>query len=503
MRLLHLHLPRFPVQRKVLETPSLAHRPFALTEETKGQRRVAFASKAALAAGVRAGMSLTAASALVPELPNFPFRIEEEKKALASLGEALLSLSPTFELSPPEGLWLDACTAHLHRGEAGLAKAVIELCRTHGYRAGFCVASEKFTAKAIARHGGTGQLVPVQESARALAVLPLEALEGREAETVAPLRSLGLSRLGELAALPPGALLARLGGVGLRAQRLARGEDDERLVAHVLPEAIVEGITLDWPAESIEPLWFALKTIFDRVGARLSGRRQAAIRLELGLRLDPTGAHAIPLMLARPTAQPKLLLDLSKHRLQEVTLSTPIAQVEVRVLEACADFGQQLSLGEAPQGDAALEVVLSRHATRLGEEALFSTELKDEHRPEQAFAQVGFRPPRRERGLLSELPQQAVASAREEKAARPSRLFASPACLDAEVDATGTLKGARLLGRRRKVVAMAGPERLSGGWWERSPFGRDYYRVFFEGLGPAWVFRNLEDGRFYLQGLFD
>mgnify|MGYP006216214101 CR=1 FL=1 len=35
------------------------------------------------------------------------------------------------------------------------------------------------------------------------------------------------------------------------------------------------------------------------------------------------------------------------------------------------------------------------------------------------------------------------------------------------------------------------------------PYSRDYYRVHFEGLGPAWVFRDGKDGRFYLQGLFD
>jgi protein ImuB len=86
---------------------------------------------------------------------------------------------------------------------------------------------------------------------------------------------------------------------------------------------------------------------------------------------------------------------------------------------------------------------------------------------------------------------------------RPARLLSEPASLEAELDAQGALKGARLLGRRRKVVAMVGPERLTGGWWERAAFGRDYYRVFFEGLGPAWVFKNLDDGRYYLQGLFD
>jgi len=56
---------------------------------------------------------------------------------------------------------------------------------------------------------------------------------------------------------------------------------------------------------------------------------------------------------------------------------------------------------------------------------------------------------------------------------------------------------------RRRATAVAGPERLCGDWWESEAYRRDYYRVHFEGLGPVWIFRDAEDGRFYLQGMFD
>lgn len=86
---------------------------------------------------------------------------------------------------------------------------------------------------------------------------------------------------------------------------------------------------------------------------------------------------------------------------------------------------------------------------------------------------------------------------------RPSRLLAEPAWLDAELGDTGRLLAARVGGRRHRVTAVTGPERLGGEWWAETPFQRDYYRVHFEGLGPAWVFQDMRDGRFYLQGLFD
>lgn len=503
MRWGYLHFARFPAQRKVIEVPELAGRPFVLVEEVRGQRRVAFASTSALKAGARPGMTLTAASALEPSLQHFPYRAEDEERALVSLGEALMCVAPAFQLSAPEGMWFDASAAHLFGGEEGLCLRALEVCSGHGYRGRAVVASELFTARALARHGTRPvQVVPEGESARALAPLPLLALEGPERAAFA---ALGLGTLGEVAALPVGAVTARGGAAGLRAHTLCRGGDDTPFIAQALEEVLEERMNLDWPAESFEPLQFALKTLLDRLCARLAGRRRAAVRLAFLLRLDPTGQVELPLTLARPAARSKLLLDLARHRLADLRLENPVASLSVRVEEHSEDRGQQLALGDAPEGDAALEVVLSRLATTLGEEALFSAALEAVHRPEQAYAARAFRPPASARGMAGELLPEVEVELPVDEALRerPSRLLEAPATLDAEVAASGELLAAWLLGKRRRVTAMAGPERLSGEWWAETPFSRDYFRVHFEGVGPAWVFRDARDGRFYLQGLFD
>lgn len=502
MRLAYLHLPRFPVQRRVLEQPELANKPFVLVEEVRGQQRVAVASTRALRAGVRPGMTVTAASALEPDLQRFAYRPEEELRALRALGEALMVVAPGFQLSAPDGLWLDAGAAHLLKGEEGLCARVLALCSEQGLRGRVVVGSEAFTVRTLARHGARRmEVVPPGQSARALAPLPLAALEGPEQESFG---ALGLTTLGEVAALPAGAVVARGGAAALRVHARCRGEDATPFVPEVLEEVLEERKELDWPAESLEPLQFALKAVLDRLCARLVGRGRAAVRLRLSLRLDPSGEAVLPLTLARPTAQPKLLLDLVRHQLSEVRLEGPVAALAVRVEEDGEERGQQLALGEQPEGDAALEVVLSRLATALGEEALFSASLEDTHRPERAWAMRPFRPPEARRGLEGELlaaqAQSPVAAVLNE---RPSRLLSQPASLEAELSASGELLAARVLGKRRRVTAMVGPERLSGEWWDDSPYSRDYYRVHFEGLGPAWVYRDARNGRFYLQGLFD
>src|SRR5262249_10431299 len=174
--------------------------------------------------------------------------------------------------------------------------------------------------------------------------------------------------------------------------------------------------------------------------------------------------------------------------------------------ESCEDHGRQDVLGDAPAGDAALETVLARLATALGPEGLGSPVLADDHRPEAAQAPGPFRPPRREPGMFAEarrappLPPPSPERAR----GRPRGVLPPPgARRGVGGEGLGALRSARVLGKRRRVLAVAGPERLGGQWWTETPFQRDYYRVHLEGLGPAWVYRRAGEGEFYLHGLFD
>ncbi|HEY6106386.1 MAG TPA: DNA polymerase Y family protein, partial [Anaeromyxobacteraceae bacterium] len=84
---------------------------------------------------------------------------------------------------------------------------------------------------------------------------------------------------------------------------------------------------------------------------------------------------------------------------------------------------------------------------------------------------------------------------------RPTRLLSPPRPVVAEGEG-GRLTALRVEGRAFAVVALAGPERLAGEWWSER-FDRDYYRVRLQGLGDAWVYRDGQDGRLYLHGLFD
>ncbi len=521
MRLGYLYLPRFPVQRRVLEQPSLAGRPLVLHADEKGSQRVRFASGAALKRGVRPGMTVASAMALEPSLVRLRFEPELEAKALATLGETLLPLSPGFQRDAPEGLWLDASAATLSGTETRWAERVLSACRTLGLRGRCVVGSERFSTQALGRWTmDTVNVVPPRGGAQ-VAKLPLLALEdGWLGEGAAgPFRSLGLSTLGELAGLPSGALVGRFGTIGLQAARLSRGEDDSRFLADELPEVLEEQVQLDWPAEALEPVLFALKMLVDRLCGRLQGRQRAAVRLTVAVGLGGGAPLTVPLVLARASAESRLLVELIRHRLTDLTVNQPITTLSLRVDEASEDHGRQLVLGDAPAGEVELEVVMSRLQSALGEEALFSAAPLATHRPEEAWVQVapfegstvatalsptlspsgrgGLWPKRKakkeQHGTIS-LPTQET---------RPPRLFKAPSRLNAELSAEGAIVTVTLAGRRRKVEALTGPERLVGSWWSPDPFSRDYYRLQLEGVGQLWVFRDGTDGAFYAQGVFD
>lgn len=391
MRLGYLFFPRFPVQRRVLEQPSLSGRPVLLHADERGTQRVQFASGAALKRGIRPGMSVASASALEPSAVRLLYEPGLEHGALMTVGETLLPLAPGFQLDAPEGMWVDASAAHLSGGEASWAQRVLNALRTLGLRARCVVGSERFTTQALARWSANDSVIIAPErGGPRLAALPLLCLEEGwlGADQTASYRALGLSTLGELASLPPQALTGRFGSLGLQAARLCRGEDDSRFVADELSEVLEELVQLDWPAEALEPVLFALKTLVDRLSGRLQGRQLAAMRLTVTVGLESGDPLRVPLVLARASAESRLLVELIRHRLTDLTVQQPITTLHVRIDESSADRGRQLILGDAPSGEVALEVVMARLQSALGEDALFSVEPVATHRPEVGWKTI-------------------------------------------------------------------------------------------------------------------
>jgi len=168
-------------------------------------------------------------------------------------------------------------------------------------------------------------------------------LPEREAgNLVETLRRLGIGTLGELAALSSDHVADRFGPAGLRALRIARGED-ELLVrtVHGAWEELVEEIELPEGTAGSQ-LERALELLVDRLLAvpQRSGRTLLGIRL--GAALSDGGSWSVAQGLGRPTASVRALRALLLPRLGE--LPAPAVSLWLRAVGLGSRAVEQLEL---------------------------------------------------------------------------------------------------------------------------------------------------------------
>jgi protein ImuB len=61
----------------------------------------------------------------------------------------------------------------------------------------------------------------------------------------------------------------------------------------------------------------------------------------------------------------------------------------------------------------------------------------------------------------------------------------------------------RRAGQRTRVIAIDGPNRVCGEWWDEGGFDRSYYWLTLDDGSLCWVYRDHRDGRLYLHGVAD
>jgi hypothetical protein len=230
----------------------------------------------------------------------------------------------------------------IHGGETG---GVLEAARRVAkMRVRIGVAPTCFAACAAARRE---TIVSPDEEREFLAALHVSSLAGHlglpPAETcdlIGTLGKLGIGTLGKLAALPLGRVADRFGLPGLRALRLARGEDAplrprrpyEELAAEVeLPEGAA-GRQLD----------HTLKLLVDRLLAAPQRHGRTVLGVRLGALLSGGGSWSIDQGVGRPTASARILHSVLVPRLE--ALPGPVATLRLRALALGPPAGDQLEL---------------------------------------------------------------------------------------------------------------------------------------------------------------
>jgi protein ImuB len=184
--------------------------------------------------------------------------------------------------------------------------------------------------------------IPVSAIAERLGLPPREA-----GNLIEALRRLGIETLGALAALSADRVADRFGPPGLRALRLARGED-ELLVCHrhASREELVEEIELP-EGTAGDRLERALELLVDRLLAAPQRKERTLLCLRLGALLSDGGSWSVDQGLGRPTANARVLRTVLAPRLQE--LPAPAVSLGLRSVGLGPRAADQLEL--AVRGD--------------------------------------------------------------------------------------------------------------------------------------------------------
>jgi protein ImuB len=276
--------PDWPVVAARRRDPALRTVPVFVRERVGARELVRAASAEARAEGVTRGMRRREAEAQCPDAVCVDADEALEARMFELVARAVETFTPRVVLDRP-GLCAFATRgpSRYFGGDDVLAAGVLDAVATalgdstSDVRIG--VADGGFTARLAARRAEPGSAFVVEPGGSAAFCAPWPVAVLDDPELASLLVRLGLPTLGEVAALPADAVLARFGADGRRFHDLAHGVDAAPPVLVTPPPDLVEQTELDPPVARVDAVAFAAKALAERLLFCLAERGLACTRV--------------------------------------------------------------------------------------------------------------------------------------------------------------------------------------------------------------------------------
>jgi DNA polymerase IV len=389
--ILHLDMDAFYAAVEIFDDPTLAGRP-VIVGGSGSRGVVASCSYEARAYGVRSAMPSVQASRLCPQAVFLPGRFDVYAAVSQRLHEVLTSFTPLVEGIGLDEAFLDVGGAHRLFGSApDIARAVRG--RVHdelGLWSSVGVARSKLLAKLASRaakpaatpagpRAGAG-VVAVEPDAELdfLHPQPVSALWGVGPVTAARLTRLGVSTVGDLAAVPVETLVITVGqSLGRQLHELAWARDPRSVEPDRGVKSIGHEETYAHDDYDVTSLRRQVVRMSDAVASRLRGSDKAGRTVTLKVRFGDMSTITRSHSLADPVDQGPVIARVASELLGTVDVRSGVRLVGVSVsgLTGLSDRGaQQLSFGDLAEGsrgrDSAVSGALDAVRARYGSEAL-------------------------------------------------------------------------------------------------------------------------------------
>ncbi|KXG85033.1 DUF6504 family protein [Agrobacterium bohemicum] len=502
-RVVSLYLPTWSTDRyrRALgkQAPPL-DRPVVMITRQGSRRVIAAQDVAAAAVGLRLGMPVSKAQAIIPGLIVEELQVAEDAKALRDLAFWFLRIyAPVVAPDPPDGLVLDTTGAdHLHGNEHLMLTGMINRLHGLGFTARAAIADSWGAAHALARFGrDEATIVPPNGALGALTSLPLAALR-LEPRVVADLKVLGFRSIGELMATARAPLTLRFGPeIGRRLDQ-AHGLLSEPIAPIRVPEMVEASRFFAEPISAAETIARYTDKLVRQLCLGLEKRGLGARRVDLLMHRVDSGIQAIRAGTSRPVRDVKQLTRLLTDRIDTINPGFGIEKMTLTATHA-----EALVLGQARStllDDAKADIgetvdVIINRGHKVYRYAAVASDV-----PERSVQVVAAQSADDTLGWPDHWP-------------RPVRLLARPepiqtmALLPDHPPKSFTWRGTR-----RLVKRADGPERVFGEWWKRDreqAAVRDYFMVEDEAGERFWIFRsgdgehaNTGSQGWFLHGIF-
>ena len=370
--ILHVDMDAFYASVESLDDPALAGKPL-IVGGAGARGVVASCSYEARAYGVRSAMPSSRARRLCPQAVFVSGRFDRYHEVSRQIHQIFESFTPLVEGISLDEAFLDVTgSVRLFGPPASIAHSIRDRVREElGLGCSVGVAAVKFLAKLASEAAKPtaslkgvvpGKGVFVIEPGSELAFLhplPIEALWGVGPATAARLRRLGVTKVGDLAALPPETVETAVGRAhGRHLFLLSHGMDDRRVEPDREVKSISHEETYSVDRDDRDGLHAEIVRMSDAVASRMRraglAGRTVNIKVRYGDFRTLTRAHTSP----KPVTDGQVVASIASSLLEAVDLGDGIRLLGVGVtgLSGGNDpAGAQLTLDLG--GDAAGEPV--------------------------------------------------------------------------------------------------------------------------------------------------
>jgi protein ImuB len=465
-----IHLPHLAIDSVLRRHPE-PDKPLALVGGTPLRREIVSLNRAAFDAGLRPGMRLAAAHALLDSFAMVDYQEENTQRWQQFLGAWAYRFSSQVIADWPGCILLEAQKSFAILGQWPIFEARLRQdLKALGFRHRIALAPTPRAARVLASVQDGLAVEHIDHLRNTLARVPVRRAWLPD-DVGQRLHKMGVRHMRQVFELPRDALRRRFGWELLAHLDRLTGDAPEMMECFQPPDIFDMRVELNFEVEHHQALMFPVRRMTADLAAYLAGRDGGVQQFTLSLEHEDKSATNVEIGLLSAERDPGMLFELTKGRLERAAVPAPVVALRLTAkhLPPFVPEGRDL-FDDGPATVVPWPQLRERLRARLGNDAVYQLAMKPDPRPEHAWQRDDGSKP------LPDL----------DRPPRPTWLLKRPIPL-----------------HDPHIEIIDGPERVGTGWWDDGDARRDYYRLRTSRGQHAWAFTGVdEQGPWMLHGWF-